>query len=78
MTASFCARFLAWYIRSDYIGLDNLMSVPQAMDDVPSCLREGQLHFDSLLGDILLLPRYLKSRSSTHSAAQQRNSIQPV
>ncbi|MDF3196905.1 HD domain-containing phosphohydrolase [Pseudomonas sp. 1928-m] len=38
-----------------YIGLDTLMSVPQAMEDVLSCLREGQLHFDSLLGDILLL-----------------------
>jgi chemotaxis protein histidine kinase CheA len=38
-----------------YIGLDTLMSVPQAMEDVLSCLRESQLHFDSLLGDILLL-----------------------
>jgi len=38
-----------------YIGLDNLMSVPQAMEDVLSCLREAQLRFDSLLGDILLL-----------------------
>jgi HD-GYP domain-containing protein (c-di-GMP phosphodiesterase class II) len=38
-----------------YIGLDSLMSIPQAMEDVLSCLREGQLSFDSLLGDILLL-----------------------
>ncbi|MFZ3154286.1 HD domain-containing phosphohydrolase [Pseudomonas sp.] len=38
-----------------YIGLDTLMSVPQAAEDVLSCLREGQLSFDSLLGDILLL-----------------------
>lgn len=38
-----------------YIGLDKLMPIPQAMEDVLSCLREGQLRFDSLLGDILLL-----------------------
>ena len=37
------------------VGLSSLMSVPQAMEDVLSCLREGQLSFDSLLGDILLL-----------------------
>ncbi|MDX1298851.1 MAG: HD domain-containing phosphohydrolase [Pseudomonas sp.] len=37
------------------IGLSALMSVPQATEDVLSCLREGQLSFDSLLGDILLL-----------------------
>ncbi len=38
-----------------YIGLNALMNVPQAMEDVLSYLREGRLHFDSLLGDILLL-----------------------
>lgn len=38
-----------------YIGLEDLMSVPQAMEDVLACLRETRLHFDSLLGDILLL-----------------------
>ena len=37
------------------VGLDALISVPQAMEDVLSCLREGELSFDSLLGDILLL-----------------------
>lgn len=38
-----------------YIGLDSLMKVPQAMEDVLARLREEQLNFDSLLGDILLL-----------------------
>lgn len=38
-----------------YIGLNNLMPLPQAMEDVLACLRESRLHFDSLLGDILLL-----------------------
>lgn len=37
------------------IGLSTLMAVPQAMEDVLARLREGQLSFDSLLGDILLL-----------------------
>ncbi|WP_425914493.1 HD domain-containing phosphohydrolase [Pseudomonas sp. GWSMS-1] len=37
------------------VGLDALISVPQAMEDVLSCLRDGELSFDSLLGDILLL-----------------------
>jgi HD-GYP domain-containing protein (c-di-GMP phosphodiesterase class II) len=37
------------------IGLSRLMAVPQAMEDLLSCLREGPLRFDSLLGDILLL-----------------------
>jgi chemotaxis protein histidine kinase CheA len=37
------------------IGLSRLMAVPQAMEDMLSCLRAGQLRFDSLLGDILLL-----------------------
>ena len=38
-----------------YIGLNELMQVPQAMEDVLACLREASLSFDSLLGDILLL-----------------------
>ena len=38
-----------------YIGLDALMKVPQAMEDVLARLREAHLDFDSLLGDILLL-----------------------
>ena len=38
-----------------YIGLNDLMPVPQAMEDVLACLREASLAFDSLLGDILLL-----------------------
>ncbi|HSX86561.1 MAG TPA: HD domain-containing phosphohydrolase [Pseudomonas sp.] len=38
-----------------YIGLNARMPLPQAMEDVLSCLREAQLSFDSLLGDILLL-----------------------
>lgn len=38
-----------------YIGLSARMPLPQAMEDVLSCLREAQLSFDSLLGDILLL-----------------------
>lgn len=38
-----------------YIGLNTLMPLPQAMEDVLGCLREARLSFDSLLGDILLL-----------------------
>jgi chemotaxis protein histidine kinase CheA len=38
-----------------YIGLSTLMPLPQAIEDVLACLRETQLRFDSLLGDILLL-----------------------
>ncbi|WP_372875970.1 HD domain-containing phosphohydrolase [Pseudomonas sp.] len=38
-----------------YIGLNTLMPLPQAMEDVLACLREARLTFDSLLGDILLL-----------------------
>lgn len=38
-----------------YIGLNTLMPLPQAMEDVLACLRETRLSFDSLLGDILLL-----------------------
>lgn len=38
-----------------YIGLNELMPLPQAMEDVLACLREARLSFDSLLGDILLL-----------------------
>jgi chemotaxis protein histidine kinase CheA len=38
-----------------YIGLNDLMTVPQAMEDVLDALRESSITFDSLLGDILLL-----------------------
>jgi HD-GYP domain-containing protein (c-di-GMP phosphodiesterase class II) len=38
-----------------YIGLNALMPLPQAMEDVLACLREARLNFDSLLGDILLV-----------------------
>ena len=38
-----------------YIGLNALMPLPQAMEDVLACLREARLIFDSLLGDILLV-----------------------
>lgn len=38
-----------------YIGLNALMPLPQAMEDILGCLREARLSFDSLLGDILLL-----------------------
>ncbi|WP_324733840.1 HD domain-containing phosphohydrolase [Pseudomonas paeninsulae] len=38
-----------------YIGLNALMPLPQAMEDVLDCLREARLNFDSLLGDILLV-----------------------
>lgn len=38
-----------------YIGLDTLMSLPQAMEDVLDQLRSSTLSFDSLLGDVLLL-----------------------
>lgn len=38
-----------------YIGLNALMPLPQAMEDVLDCLREARLTFDSLLSDILLL-----------------------
>ena len=38
-----------------YIGLAQLMPVPQALEDILARLRESQLQFDSLLGDILLL-----------------------
>ncbi|MDM8349450.1 HD domain-containing phosphohydrolase [Pseudomonas sp. sp1636] len=39
----------------DYIGLNALVPLPQAMEDVLDCLREARLSFDSLLGDILLV-----------------------
>ena len=38
-----------------YVELNHLLPLPQAMEDVLDRLREGALHFDSLLGDILLL-----------------------
>ncbi|MFI8607650.1 Hpt domain-containing protein [Pseudomonas sp. NPDC077649] len=38
-----------------YVGLNALMPLPQAMEDVLGTLREERLAFDSLLGDILLL-----------------------
>lgn len=38
-----------------YVGLNQLLPLPQAMEDVLGALREGSLRFDSLLGDILLL-----------------------
>ncbi|RMH86917.1 HD domain-containing protein [Pseudomonas sp. AOB-7] len=38
-----------------YVGLNALMPLPQAMEDVLGALREERLAFDSLLGDILLL-----------------------
>lgn len=38
-----------------YIDLNALMPLPQAMEDVLEALRNEQLEFDSLLGDILLL-----------------------
>lgn len=38
-----------------YVELNHLLPLPQAMEDVLGRLREGALHFDSLLGDILLL-----------------------
>ncbi|MES2819374.1 MAG: HD domain-containing phosphohydrolase [Pseudomonadota bacterium] len=38
-----------------YVGLNALMPLPQALEDVLDRLREDALHFDSLLGDILLL-----------------------
>lgn len=38
-----------------YVGLEALMPLPQAMEDVLGALREERLAFDSLLGDVLLL-----------------------
>lgn len=38
-----------------YVELNELMPLPQAMEDVLDALRSGHLTFDSLLGDILLL-----------------------
>lgn len=38
-----------------YVGLSELMPLPQAMEDVLDALRSGRLNFDSLLSDILLL-----------------------
>ena len=38
-----------------YVGLNHLMPLPQAMEDVLDALRERRIDFDSLLGDILLL-----------------------
>ena len=38
-----------------YVGLNHLIPLPQAMEDVLEALREQRLRFDSLLGDILLL-----------------------
>jgi len=38
-----------------YIGLNALMPLPQALEDVLACLREARLSFDNLLGDILLV-----------------------
>lgn len=38
-----------------YVELNQLLPLPQAMEDVLARLREGELEFDSLLGDILLL-----------------------
>ncbi len=38
-----------------YVDLNQLMPLPQAMEDVLDALRSGRLSFDSLLGDILLL-----------------------
>ncbi|XQE68295.1 HD domain-containing phosphohydrolase [Pseudomonas sp. P3C3] len=38
-----------------YVELNDLLPLPQAMEDVLGSLREGTLRFDSLLGDILLL-----------------------
>lgn len=38
-----------------YVGLNALMPLPQAMEDILDALRANRLHFDSVLGDILLL-----------------------
>jgi HD-GYP domain-containing protein (c-di-GMP phosphodiesterase class II) len=38
-----------------YVDLNELMPLPQAMEDVLDALRSGRMAFDSLLGDILLL-----------------------
>lgn len=38
-----------------YVELNELMPLPQAMEDVLDALRSGHLTFDNLLGDILLL-----------------------
>lgn len=38
-----------------YVELNQLLPLPQAMEEVLAHLREGELAFDSLLGDILLL-----------------------
>lgn len=38
-----------------YVELNELMPLPQAMEDVLDALRSGRMTFDSLLGDILLL-----------------------
>ena len=38
-----------------YVELNELMPLPQAMEDVLDALRSGRLTFDSLLGDVLLL-----------------------
>ncbi len=38
-----------------YVGLNHLMPLPQAMEDVLDALRERRIAFDSLLGDLLLL-----------------------
>ena len=47
-----------------YVELNHLLPLPQAMEDVLGSLREGTLHFDSLLGDILLkLPHVRESKS---------------
>ena len=61
-----------------YIGLDSLMSVPQAMEDVLSCLREGQLHFDSLLGDILLLTLDHLKEQIRHALGGQAPQLSPA
>lgn len=61
-----------------YIGLDSLMSVPQAMEDVLSCLREGQLHFDSLLGDILLLTLDHLKEQIRHALGGQVPQLNPA
>ncbi len=36
-----------------YVGLNHLMPLPQAMEDVLDALRERRIDFDSLLGDII-------------------------
>lgn len=47
-----------------YVELNELMPLPQAMEDVLDALRSGHLTFDSLLGDILLLSLdHLRARS---------------